>query len=196
MALNVLLIALGHLMGAIPFGVIIAKQFYHVDIREHGSKNPGATNVWRVLGAKPGSLTLFLDILKGAIPVVIARFFRPDEPTIAILTGLAAIIGHNWSLFLKGRGGKGVATSAGVFVALIPLQAGIAILTFAILFFITRTVSVGSIAASVALAVSVFAFQTPPPVQGLVLAAATMVIVKHTPNIKRLLQGSEPKVKF
>ncbi len=185
-----------YLMGAIPFGVIIARVFYHTDIRQHGSRNTGATNGWRVLGRKPGITTLLLDALKGVIPVLVAKRIGSETPSLALVAGLAAIIGHNWSLFLMGSGGKGVATSAGVFLALVPLQGLIALISFLIFFLTTRHVSVGSVCGATALLISTFIIDTPPMLRWLIGAAAIMIVVKHVPNMKRLAKGEEPKVNF
>ncbi len=184
----------GYLLGAVPFGVIIARVFYKTDIRQHGSRNTGATNVWRVLGKKPGITTLALDAVKGVVPVVVARHCFPNDALLIMGAGLAAIIGHNWSIFLMGSGGKGVATSAGVFLALIPVQGLIAVGTFLVFFLISRRVSVGSIAAAIALLVATFLVHTPMPFRILVFLASTMVLFKHVPNMKRLVKGEEPKV--
>ncbi len=186
----------GYLLGAIPFGVLIARHYYHIDIREQGSKNPGATNVWRVLGAKPGASTLALDALKGVLAVLLAKALVPDEIGTQVAAGMLAIVGHNWSVFLKGKGGKGVATSAGVFLALMPIHALIALVVFLIFFLTTKHVSVGSMAAAVALFVSTFVIPTNGMLRGLVAIAAMMVLVKHVPNMRRLVHGEEPKVKF
>lgn len=186
----------GYFLGAIPFGVLIASAFYQTDIRQHGSRNTGATNVWRVLGKKPGMATLLLDIIKGALPVFIAHRLFPNETFWIMGAGLAAIIGHNWSIFLMGSGGKGVATSAGVFLALLPLQGTISIVTFLVFFLATRHVSVGSIAAAISLLLATLLIPTPAPYQVLVILASAMVLIKHVPNMKRLSKGEEPKVNF
>lgn len=193
---ELILIFFGYLLGAVPFGVLIAKFFYHVDIRQHGSRNTGATNVWRMLGKKPGMGTLALDILKGAIPVIIAHRFFFDRPLMAIFAGLASIIGHNWSIFLMGSGGKGVATSAGVFLALLPLEGVIALVVFGIFFFSTRHVSVGSMAGALALLTATLVRDTPNTIRVFVVVAAAMIVIKHVPNMKRLVKGEEPKVQF
>ena len=185
-----------YLLGAVPFGVLIARQIYKTDIRQHGSRNTGATNVWRVLGARAGASTLALDALKGAVAVVAARLLLPDELGSHVAAGAMAIIGHNWSVFLRGAGGKGVATSAGVFLALMPVQAVIALAVFLIFFLTTRHVSVGSMAAAIALFISTLVIETPGLLRILVFVAAVMVLVKHVPNMKRLARGEEPKVKF
>ena len=192
----ILAIAGGYALGAIPFGVFIARGFYGVRIQDHGSGNTGATNVWRVLGTKAGAPTLALDILKGAAAVWLADFLDPGALGTALGAGLAAIVGHNWSLFLSGRGGKGVATSAGVFLALIPVQTALSIAVFAAVFFTTKRVSVGSLAASFALLVLTLVLPTPSLLRWVVVAAAAMILIKHVPNMKRLARGEEPKVKF
>ena len=190
------LIIASYFLGAIPFGVIIARKYYGIDIRQQGSGNPGATNVWRVLGAKPGATTLALDALKGALGIILAKILIPNEVGSQIFCGIAAIVGHNWSVFLRGSGGKGVATSAGVFLALMPLHALIALAVFLAFFLTTRHVSVGSMAAAVALFTTTFFIHTPAILRALVFVASAMVLVKHLPNMKRLARGEEPRVKF
>lgn len=191
-----LVLVISYLLGAIPFGVLIARWVYKVDIRELGSRNTGATNVWRSLGAKAGVATLFLDGLKGAAAVIVARLLLPDEIGSHVGAGIMSIVGHNWSVFLRGSGGKGVATSAGVFLALMPLHAAVALATFLVFFLTTRHVSVGSMAAAVALFVSTFFIETAWLLRGLVAVSALMVLMKHVPNMRRLARGEEPKVKF
>lgn len=194
LVLTVLVFSISYLIGAIPFGVIIARSFYHADIRQMGSRNTGATNVWRSLGWKPGLVTLVLDILKGAVPVLICRARWPGMPMLAVVAGLAAIIGHNWSVFLMGSGGKGVATSTGVFLALLPVEGCAAIVTFLVFFLMTKHVSVGSMAGAVALLITCLIRQHPPIVDAVVLLASAMILIKHIPNMKRLARGEEPKV--
>ena len=117
---------LAYLVGSIPFGVVVGKLFYHVDVREHGSGNVGTTNVFRVLGKKAGVAVLVCDMLKGYIPAFIAAYFlRETDPWLVIFIAAAPVVGHMYSVFLKGRGGKGVATGAGVVIALVPLAVGI-----------------------------------------------------------------------
>lgn len=193
---RLLCIALSYFIGAIPFGYLLVKVFYKTDIRQHGSGNPGATNVWRTFGKKPGAATLALDILKGVLPVMTARALFPHEPGISMWCGMAAIVGHNWSIFLRGKGGKGVATSIGVFLALIPLPSIIAIVVFLVVFFFSGHVSTGSMAGAAGLMTGTFIFPTPSVLRLFVLIAGTMVLIKHVPNIKRIVSGTEPKVKF
>ena len=190
-----LLIGAAYFLGAVPFGLLIGRLFYGVDIREHGSKNVGATNVWRTLGKGPGAATLALDGIKGFLPVWAALRF-PDETWLALSCGAAAIAGHNWSVFLAGKGGKGVATSAGVFLALLPKPMGVALAAFLVLFLTTRHVSVGSMGAAAALFAGTFVFETEPLLRALVLVAAILILLKHRPNIDRMRRGEEPKVRF
>ncbi|MFN0116754.1 MAG: glycerol-3-phosphate 1-O-acyltransferase PlsY [Elusimicrobiota bacterium] len=193
---SIFVLMLSYFIGAIPFGLIISQKFYGVDIRQQGSGNPGATNVWRVLGKKPGIITLLLDFSKGLIPILIANALLPREYGTTALAGLLAIVGHNWSVFLKGSGGKGVATSAGVFVGLMPIQTMIAIVAFGVVFFFYKWVSLGSMAAAVFLVLSSLITNSPVLYKFLTLVAAFMVFWKHRSNIKRLLKGEEPKVNF
>ena len=191
-----ILIPLAYVIGSIPVGYLLAKHFYGIDIRQHGSGNPGATNVWRVLGRQPGIITLALDILKGAVPVLLCRLVVPNELGTAVYSGMAAIAGHNWILFLRGSGGKGVATSAGVFLCLMPIQSLIAIGTFLIVFRVTRHVSSGSMAGAVTLVLMTFVIRTPIFFRLVAFIASIMILVKHVPNMKRLAIGEEPKVNF
>lgn len=187
-------LALAYLLGSIPFGVLISRKFYGVRIQEKGSGNTGATNVWRVLGAKAGAPTLALDVLKGAGAVWIAMALDPGALGTALGAGLAAIVGHNWSCFLQGKGGKGVATSAGVFLALIPVQTALSVAVFALAFFSTKHVSVGSMSAAVALLILTLVMPTPELLRWVVVLACAMILLKHVPNMKRLARGKEPKV--
>ena len=183
-----------YLLGAIPFGVLIAKYGYHTDIRQFGSQNTGATNVWRVLGPGPGASTFVLDFLKGLGPVLVSKHLFEQVTLIPILVGMAAIVGHNWSLFLNGKGGKGVATSAGVFLGLIPMHTLIAVSAFGIVFIITRRISIGSMASALTLVGSTFFINTPLSMRIVSILASIMILIKHLPNIKRLARGEEPKV--
>lgn len=189
-------IAASYLLGAIPFGLIIARLAYKTDIRQMGSGNTGATNVWRVLGKKPGIATLALDVSKGVVAVAAARSIFSGAAYMPLACGIAAIAGHNWSVFLKGKGGKGVATSAGVFLTLLPMHMGVALAAFLLLFFSTGHVSVGSIAGSVTLLATTFVFQTNHVYRILIVLASIMILIKHIPNMKRLARGEEPKVRF
>lgn len=217
---------LAFLMGSVPFGLLIARS-QGIDIRQHGSGNIGATNVLRVLGKKFGIPCLLLDALKGFIPVVIALslvriagkdaglaipFLKPWSLELAsdqrftgqlvhVLTGLMAILGHNYSPWVGFKGGKGIATSAGVLIALMPFAVLILLAVWGILFATTRYVSVASMGASACLPIitvwgSWFHGRIQDgtwnkPLFALSVAIAVMAIWKHRSNIQRLLNGTE-----
>jgi len=188
-------VLISYLVGAIPFGFIIVRIFFKKDIRNVGSKNPGATNVWRSFGKTAGISTLVLDVAKGALPVFLtARFLTTLDP-LPVICGMATIMGHNWSIFLLGKGGKGVATSGGVFLALIPKQFAICVIVFIIVLLATKHVSLGSMAAAATLMTSTFIIPTDVLVQVIVILAGLMILIKHVPNMKRLIEGKEAKVK-
>jgi len=183
-------ILLSYVLGSIPTGLWLGLWLRKVDIRDHGSKNIGATNTLRVLGKPLGAAALLGDMAKGVVPVLFVSQLS-DWQYAPIACGLAAICGHTFSLFLKFRGGKGVATSAGVFGGLAPLPMLVAVVTFVIVVAITRMVSAGSILGATALAISVFIFPTDNVVRGIAVAIALLVIIRHRENIQRILNGTE-----
>lgn len=186
-------VILSYALGSVPTGLWLGLKLRGVDIRQHGSKNIGATNTFRVLGKGLGVLTLAGDILKGWVPVVLFAQLDTWE-YLPVLCGLAAILGHTFSLFLWFRGGKGVATSTGVFLGLAPVPTLIAGGVFAIVFAATRMVSAGSISAAAAMIAAVFAIATPVPVRIVTVLVAVLVIVKHHANIRRILKGEESRL--
>lgn len=201
-----LLILLGaYLIGSVPFGLLVARAAKGIDIREHGSKNIGATNVTRVLGAKWGALCFVLDVLKGALPVALPKLlFKAGDLNHVhwlVAAGLLAIIGHMFPIWLGFRGGKGVATALGVVVMLAkPISTAITFGAFAACFATTRIVSISSITAAVTFAVAQMYFLWPLPfraetwsVATFSLAVPTLIIVKHRSNIVRLWHGEEPR---
>lgn len=235
---------LAYLVGSIPFGLLLGKAIKGIDIRDHGSGNIGATNVLRIVGKKWGILCLFLDFLKGFLPVVLAtNLVRAGaesaavplpflagltEPLAAdqqfmvhclhVATALASILGHNYSVFLRFHGGKGIATSAGVLVALMPLVLACMLVVFCLSLALTRWVSLGSILA--ALSLPVFAhlearfrhldgriFDAAPgsptlwssgtwnkPLFAFACLACVLALWRHRGNIQRLLRGTEPRI--
>ena len=186
-----------YLLGSIPFGYLLVRIFRKQDIRTTGSGNIGATNVARSGAKGLGVLTLAMDLLKGFVAVLLAKHLAPGKPgfpsDLAVLAAVGAILGHIFPVWLRFRGGKGVATALGVFLALAPPVALAGVLTFALTVAITRIVSLASILAAAVL--PVFAMVLMPdrsPVYlGGVIFIALLVIVKHQGNIARLLQGTE-----
>lgn len=193
-AMTGLALVLSYVAGSLPTGLWLGLWLRGVDIREEGSKNIGATNTMRVLGKPLGATALLCDIVKGLIPVVFIARLSPDDAHLPIICGVAAILGHSFSLFLRFRGGKGVATSAGVFFGLAPWPMGIAVLVFATVLGATRMVSAGSVCAALALAISVWFFPLSVVVQVAAVLIATLVIVKHRSNLKRIVQGEENRI--
>lgn len=194
MGLSAALVALGYLAGSIPFGVLLTRWFAGKDVRAGGSGNIGATNVTRVAGKKIGAAVLLLDAGKGALPVVLAMRLQPTEYWVHVAVALAAFLGHVFPVWLKFKGGKGVATAAGVLAVLLPLAAAAGFAVFAILVAIFRVASIGSLAGGItALAVSWFLGKPVQyPILGAVLLA--LMIFTHRGNIARLLKRSENRV--
>lgn len=190
---QLLWIAGAYLLGSIPTGLLLGK-LYGIDVRKEGSGNIGATNLYRTVGRKVGLWTLLGDCLKGMLPVLVAWKLGMAEPMQAWI-GLAAFCGHVFSVFLRFKGGKGVATALGVFLALAPLAVLGALAVFVLLVLIWRYISLGSIVAAAVMPLIIY-FR--PHSNGLLAATAlisVIVIVKHHTNIKRLLAGSENKFK-
>ncbi len=188
------LVVFSYLLGSIPTGYLIAKRVMGIDIREHGSGNPGAANVYRTVGKWAGISTFLIDALKGFIPVCLARHYCPEDYWVAIVCGVIAILGHMWTIYLKFRGGKGVATSAGVFAALLPIPTALAFAAFVACVAKWGRISIGSICACIVLPLSsYFIGNHPLSVDLMVTAIGALVIYKHIPNIKRLLQQKELK---
>ena len=183
---------LGFFAGSIPFGLIVGRQ-YGIDIRTKGSGNIGATNVWRTLGDGPGLITFLLDLSKGAVPVALAIRVA-TEPMFPMLVGIAAILGHMYSPFVRFKGGRGAATGVGVLLGLTPGIFFIALLLFGVVTRCTRYVSVGSMATACAVPV-MMAFTHQPGEYVLATAlVAGLIIWRHMPNIERLKKGTESKI--
>lgn len=187
---------LAYLAGSIPFGLVVGKVFYHVDVREHGSGNVGTTNVFRVLGKKAGAVVLVGDMLKGFAPAFVAAHVFHLAPWITIFIAAAPVVGHMYSMFLKGSGGKGVATGAGVVLALVPLAFGIIILVWVLLTLTTRYVSLASLVAALLVPVLVFAFGYPLPYEIAGVLLTVVIFWAHRGNIRRLIAGNENRVKL
>ncbi len=182
---------LSYFLGAIPSGYLITKKIKGFDIRNYGSGNPGAANVYRIVGKKAGWATFTCDALKGAVAVMLAKILAPEVAWLPIACGFIAICAHMWTVFLKFRGGKGVATSAGVFGALLPIPTLIAFLSFVIVVWRTGRISPGSILACIVLPIAAWLTGASLPYIVFCAIVAAIVIYKHIPNIKRMLENKE-----
>jgi glycerol-3-phosphate acyltransferase PlsY len=189
---TVLLIAVAVLVGSLPTGLLVARRAIGTDIRQEGSGNIGAANVARTAGMKVGALVAVLDILKGVVPVLLALWASLDHTAVA-LVAVAAVLGHDFSLFLSFKGGKGVATTLGVAIVLAPLAALAAIVSWIIIMAIWRYSSVASLTALL-IAPAVSALTGSPSAYTLALVALCLIgLAKHWENIVRLAQGRENK---
>lgn len=190
---DILALALSYLLGSITVGLYLGLWLRGIDIREHGSRNVGATNTMRVLGKKLGAMALLGDMLKGVIPVLL--FARLGVwPYLPLACGLAAILGHLFPIFLRFKGGKGVATGTGVFLALAPLSTLAAAVSFGILLYFFRMVSLGSIVASLVLTAGVWLTTPDTALRIAATLVALLIVVKHRANIQRIMQGNENKI--
>jgi acyl phosphate:glycerol-3-phosphate acyltransferase len=201
---NLIVFGLCYFIGGIPFGLLIGKS-KGVDIRDHGSGNIGATNVLRTLGKRLGYLCFSLDVLKGMVPVLIAcKIARlqewPHQDLTPVFAVFAVVAGHVWCPFLKFKGGKGVATSAGGILAVAPIPTACSLLIWYLVFSIWRYVSLASIVAAAVLPLAAVVIgRTMPrmalerPTLVLLIVLAVLIIIKHRANIKRLLAGTESR---
>jgi acyl phosphate:glycerol-3-phosphate acyltransferase len=193
---------IAYLLGSIPTSYIMGKLVKKIDIRQHGSGNVGATNALRILGTKYGVITLIIDIGKGILAVVIGRLLFVEPSNLLLIGfGLFAILGHIFTIFLSFKGGKGVATSAGVFIALIPIPVAITLIVFVITVWISKYVSLGSITAAltlflVELYINIKTNFAELEILVFVFLIALFIIIRHKSNIKRILSGNENKINF
>jgi len=198
------IVVFSYLLGSIPFGIIISRLWKGIDIREHGSKNPGATNVYRVVGLIPALLVLILDIGKGLVATLWVSRISISQPlfnpvSLMILAGIAVILGHVFPVFVGFKGGKGVATGLGVLISLAPVETVIALLLFLIIVGITRYVSLGSLSSAsfILLALAFEKYYLHKPILTVLLVTVLVLTIfifyTHRTNIKRLLNGTENK---
>jgi glycerol-3-phosphate acyltransferase PlsY len=186
-------IVLAYFIGALPTGLILVRALRGEDIRKYGSGNIGAANVLRVAGPAVAAAVLLVDVLKGLVPVLLA--LRAGlAPWAVVATGLAAIAGHNWSIFLGFRGGKGIATSAGVLAGLSLQAALVAAAVWIVVVAISRFSSLGSLVAAVSVPITLWRLRTPPEYVAFGLIAALLAIYRHRANIERLVAGTELRV--
>jgi len=195
------IIAICYLIGSIPMGYLIGRLFFKKDIRSGGSGNIGATNALRSFGTVTGIVVLLLDGLKGYACIALARLILPDGNHYAAFAGVAVVVGHIFTVFLKFKGGKGVATSAGVFLAIAPVPLLITLLTFVVVTWLTKYVSVGSILAAVAFHILTLSKEVIYNTNDIPMVVATTVVVlliiyKHQDNLARLLNGTENRFSF
>jgi glycerol-3-phosphate acyltransferase PlsY len=190
----VAVILASYLLGSLPFGLWIGQWFYKIDLREHGSKNIGATNAYRVLGRWPALLVFLCDTAKGMAGVYLGTLFL-GSPFAEVMGGIAVIGGHNCSLFLRFRGGRGVATGLGVIALLAPKVTVIVFLVWSLVVYFTKYVSLASIIAAGLVPTLMWFFDAGTETLLFGLAASTFVIMRHRPNIERLLRGEELKIK-
>lgn len=191
--IEAMIIFIAYLLGSIPSGLIVGKTFYGIDIREHGSGNLGATNTFRTLGKKAGLVVTIADILKGTVaaslPIMFGSDFHP------LLAGVLAVVGHMYPVFAGFKGGKAVATSGGVLLFYEPLIFVILFISFFISLYLTKYVSLSSmISAVVAIIYSIFT-KDPYLITSIVLLSA-FVFYRHRANIKRIINKTEPKIKW
>ncbi|MCR5231854.1 MAG: glycerol-3-phosphate 1-O-acyltransferase PlsY [Acholeplasmatales bacterium] len=209
--ISIILMIVSYLLGSIPFGVLVGKAATGVDIREHGSKNIGSTNAIRVLGKKVGAIVFLCDVLKGAFVIIILKILAQTNLWHSVLDygyyGMMAVIGHSFSIFLKFKGGKAVATSLGVVLCICPLAGILCLVTFAVVLFSTGYVSLASTFATLAVLLTYIGlfiigyeatnffdyFISAPSLENLItiLVPGVIIIYKHIPNYKRLFNGTE-----
>ncbi|MDD5465233.1 MAG: glycerol-3-phosphate 1-O-acyltransferase PlsY [Candidatus Omnitrophica bacterium] len=195
-----------YLLGSIPTAYLFGKALKGIDIRKVGSGNVGATNALRALGKGPGITVLLIDILKGFITVILLGDFFVNKPhllqaqNLRIFMGLCCICGHNWTIFLQFKGGKGIATTFGVLLGLsmkvpgLNIVIGLIILTWLLVFFSFRIVSLASIIAALALPIFCFLFKQPFVLTSVSLLLCIFVIIRHKANLARIFQGKESRL--
>jgi acyl phosphate:glycerol-3-phosphate acyltransferase len=182
-----------YLLGAVPTSYLAARLFRGIDLREHGSRNLGATNLYRVLGWRYAVPVGLLDAAKGLVPVLVFAPRVSSSELFALICGLVAVVGHVFSVFVGFKGGKGVATAAGVMLGLTPVALGVAVVVWAALVYLTGYVSVGSIAAAAIFPLAVYLLEPPdqPAMLWLDIAVASAIVWFHRGNIQRLFKGTE-----
>lgn len=195
------LIVLAYLIGSIPTAVWVSKRLFGIDIREHGSGNAGATNTFRILGARAGTAVMIIDMLKGFIAVKLALFapysiHSEQSVNLQIFLGLFAVVGHIFPIWAEFKGGKGIATLFGMILSIQPLVAVSMVGVFMLMLYMTRYVSLSSITASIAFPLMIFFIFREPELSYRIFAIATafLVVLTHHKNINRLINGSESKV--
>ncbi len=188
------LVGLGYLCGSVPFGVIVTSLFAKKDVRAEGSGNIGATNVARVAGKKLGALVLLLDAAKGSLPVLIGLQVSPTDQWLHVAIAAAAFLGHVFPVWLKFKGGKGVATALGVVLVLLPLSAAVGFVTWVLVLAVTRTSSAGSLLGALLAITSSFFLGSPLPYSLLGVGLFLAMLYTHRGNLERLWKHTENRV--
>jgi glycerol-3-phosphate acyltransferase PlsY len=188
-----LVIVLAYVIGSVPFSLLLARRWGASDLRRVGSGNLGAANVLRSSGVAAGVVAAALDMSKGALSVALARHLT-DQPAGPAVAGLAAIVGHVYPVWLRFRGGKGVATACGVFSVLTPLAVAPALTIFVVTVWVTKYISLGSVLASVALPPIAYAYGSPASAIATALAACVLIVFRHRSNLVRLQTGRERRL--
>src|SRR5690554_377749 len=192
--LSSIVIVISYLLGSLMFSVIIGKLVSGIDIRNHGSGNAGATNTLRLMGKGPAIAVFILDIAKGVLAVLLAKWLVPDYYIVAVLCGIAVILGHNWPLWFNFRGGKGIATTIGMLLTLAFLPTLFAGIIAIITIVITRYVSLGSLLLTVSLPIFIYWMGYPLELFWGSIALLIFALFKHRNNIVKLIKGTENKI--
>lgn len=187
------ILAICYLVGSIPFSYIAVKLVKGVDIRTVGSRNSGATNAGRVLGLWGFFVVFLLDMMKSFLPLLILKTYNYSLNHL-ILFSVFLILGHTYTIFLRFKGGKGVATGVGIFLALSPKSLGIALIVFLIFLGLFKMVSLSSVCAAITIAIAVSVIEAEPSIKYFTIFVALFVILKHKENIKRIIKKTEPKI--
>lgn len=197
MIMTVITILLAYLIGSIPSGLIIGKLFYNTDIREHGSKNLGGTNTFRTLGVKAGLVVTSMDILKGTVATLLPIWLGTEPEIHQLLAGVVAVVGHMYPVFAGFRGGKAVATSGGILLAYTPFLFLLVVIIFFLSLYLTKYVSLSSmIVAVVAVIYTLITNSDDIPLLVVISVLAIFIFYRHRANIKRIIDRTEPKIKW
>lgn len=188
-------IIIGYIFGSIPSGLVLVKMVCGIDIREYGSKNIGTTNVFRTVGGRMASIVLVADVVKGILAVLLVRYLFDSNLQLELFTAIAALLGHNYSMFLGFKGGRGVATGLGLILLFMPDVCIFSFTVWLVIVFVTRYVSLGSIVGAFITPIVAYYRGYPLELVLFAMAACVFVIVRHYENMKRLIAGTESKIK-
>ncbi len=188
-------VIIGYVLGSIPCGFVFVKLICGIDIRQYGSKNIGTTNVFRTVGARMASFVLLGDMFKGILAVILVKYFLADNLHLELVTAIAVLLGHNYSVFLGFKGGRGVATGLGLILYFMPDVSIFAFSVWLAIVFVTKYVSLASVLAAFLTPIASYYRGYPLELVAFATAACVFVIIRHYENIKRLIGGTETKIK-